>query len=771
MKNYRALSFVARLGARLGAFTFVLFIVARPLGAQISKSSSGGANPPANETQARLEFQISIRNAGFMGWTEGGMMSGMLDRGFAIDALQARLSGAGSGGVWYSVCTDDGVWQSWLKNGEVAGAQNQKNIQAIALTLFDVPRTDIAYRVHLTGGDWLPWVKNGAVAGLIGKNTTIDAVEIRLEPGRGSVSTVTAFEPPKMFTTSTLGQTAPAASTSSNANSTQSNAAQALESSNAGIAKTSAGAQTGGQVQTFTVNEPPPAINKQSANQPLNNAQQQNQQQNQQQDARQNSGLQQFGQGVGQGIAQGLSNQGGTQNQMGNQWNNPQGNQWNNQQGNWNNPQGNQFGAMNQPTGQTWSQWTNQPMRNMRDGANASPVFVPISSRRVALAANNGRFLTVANDPRDGVVFSAIRPTIGETEIFELAFVGEHRVAFRAGNGRYLGVHRTQENAPPRLAPLNDIIGQNEIFEMLSAPQDRVSFRAANGQVLSVESFGQSRLFVKDGFIGPWESFTVVLPDGTPLLNESPSNNLWRSQNDGSRVVFVDQQGRPVESSDRVLMLIANAPPAVATSATVAATPAPPAEPAKSVVPPSSYLTPMEIEILNELNFVRTKPNEYATLLERHRSFYKGTTYTAPGQRPLKTKEGVKALDELIMALKLARPAVELTPIKALSDAARDHIKDTGPKGRVGHVGSDRSNPNERAGRYGKGIVNENLCYNRTSAREIVVRMLVDDGTADRGYRKNILNPAHKLVGIGFGTHKTQQALCVQVFAADFIEK
>lgn len=802
--------------------SFGAFLSAR---AQISKtpapaSSAQQSTTPQNAIplsaaeQGKLEFQVSIRDAGFMGWTAGSTMSGMLERGFAIDGIQIRHA---AGGVWYAVCTDDGVWQQWVKNGETAGVVNQKNIHAIALRLYEMPRTSIAYRVHTTGGEWLEWTRNGEAAGIKGK--TIDAVEIRLEQGRESVSTLSANTPPPMLTAETpiqgsvaaSGKAVPSAIAKTGATDVQSTPAQ-----NSSVPK---------KIEAFTVKDTPPPVatptsvqkttdtpttTQQSSSPTTTSQQNSNQQNTNQQNSGQNNGLQQLGQGIGQGVGQGLANQGNNQNTQGyNQGNNlnTQGYNSNNQGYNQNtqgynqntqgynqNTQGyntsNQGyntsgGQFNQPTGQTWSQWTNQPMQRAQgSGTTAKPVFVPISTRRVALLANNGRYISAGNDSRTGAVFAAMASGIGETEVFDIAFVGEHRVALRTLNGRYLGLQSSAGSNNARLAPVNDIIGQNEIFDVVSAGQDRVAFRATNGQYLSVEEFGSYRLFAKDGFVGQWESFGVALPDGKPILNETPTNALWRTQNDGSRVIVVDQQGRVVESADRVLMLVANSPTNAATSAvsgassanttpaTTTAASTTPAKPAAApVVNPSTYLTPIEMDIVQELNFVRTKPGEYATLLEGYRKYYKGKTFSAPGQKALTTKEGVKALDEAILTLKMTRPLEALTPSQALTKASRDHVDNAGPRGLLGHVGSDKSNPNDRAARYGKGVVNENCCYGRSAAREVVVSLLIDDGTADRGYRKNILNPAFKLVGTAFGLHKTQQTMCSQVFAAEFTEK
>ncbi len=753
------------------AISVCFFMASAGASAQVKKVASPPS--PSAISQNALEFQVSVRDAGFMGWTAGGFMSGMLERGFAIDGLQVRMTSP-YGGVWYAVCTDDGVWQSWVSKGETAGALNQKNIHAIALRLYDMPGAGVAYRVHSTGGEWQEWVKNGAAAGIKGK--TIDAVEIRIEPSDAPPSALSSTNPPPMLTADTpmQGATTPPG----------------------GITKTTTpetavSTPAPQKIESFTVQDTPPPVTKASAppavqksSMPPSNATLPSTTLpgNQNTANQQNSGGQPQSQGNAQGNTQAPSwnpqgNIPNGNNQGAYSGGNSQGNtpNWNTQTGqfNTNNPP-------NQPTGQSWSQWTHQPMQRAQGfETSAQPVFVPISSRRIVLAAHNGYYVTAGNDAEQGAIFAAFGLNIGTTELFDMAFVGEHRVALRTPNGRYLNFQRTMSGGGAALRATNDAIGTAEIFDIMAAGQDRIAFRAANGQYLSVSERGGYRLGLKEGLAGQWESFLILRPDGKPLLDEASGNGIWRSQNNGSQTVVVDQQGRIVESADRVLMLVSN--PATTNapasgSAPNAAVPntsasANTSTKAASTVNPATYLAPIELDIIQELNFARTKPGEYATLLEGYRRYYKGKAFAVPGQRSITTKEGVKALDEVILTLRMTRPLEALTTSQALSKAARDHVDNAGAKGIIGHVGTDKSNPNDRAARYGKGVVSENCGYNRTTAREIVVRLLIDDGTADRGYRKNILNPAFKLVGMAFGLHKSQQTMCSQVFAADFVEK
>ena len=107
-----------------------------------------------------------------------------------------------------------------------------------------------------------------------------------------------------------------------------------------------------------------------------------------------------------------------------------------------------------------------------------------------------------------------------------------------------------------------------------------------------------------------------------------------------------------------------------------------------------------------------------------------------------------------------------------MSDGARDHVKDQARSGATGHKGSDGSAVGARVNRYGKWkhTVAENIAYGGSSGREIVIRLIVDDGVPDRGHRKNIFNPRFRMVGVACGTHKKYGTMCVTTFAADYFE-
>jgi len=169
----------------------------------------------------------------------------------------------------------------------------------------------------------------------------------------------------------------------------------------------------------------------------------------------------------------------------------------------------------------------------------------------------------------------------------------------------------------------------------------------------------------------------------------------------------------------------------------------------------ASYLSDLEKDIILELNMVRSDPGKYAdlyinpTLGEEEAGCY-FSLIRSPDARPL------------------------LFPKKGMSQAAKDHAADIGPKGKIDHSGSDGSSPETRMNRYGTvSKWSENIAYGYSTARQIVVELLVDAGIFnwDKGHRRAILNPEYLYAGIATGPHASYKIVCVQDFAAVYTEK
>ena len=188
----------------------------------------------------------------------------------------------------------------------------------------------------------------------------------------------------------------------------------------------------------------------------------------------------------------------------------------------------------------------------------------------------------------------------------------------------------------------------------------------------------------------------------------------------------------------------------------------------------AKYLSTLEKEVIYEINLFRSSPAKYAELyIAPLTKYYDRKILHYPGDKSIQTTEGVKALNECVRELKNASSKPTLYPDQILSKAARDHQRDQQRSGKTGHTGSDRSNLKQRIERYGnwQQRIGENIAYGNTSARQIVVFLLIDDGVKTRGHRATLLNPDFKLVGVACGKHPVYETMCVLDFAGGMVEK
>ena len=95
--------------------------------------------------------------------------------------------------------------------------------------------------------------------------------------------------------------------------------------------------------------------------------------------------------------------------------------------------------------------------------------------------------------------------------------------------------------------------------------------------------------------------------------------------------------------------------------------------------------------------------------------------------------------------------------------ASRDHVLDTGPTGKVGHTGTDRSTPEKRCERYVKleGNSGENIDYGKKGPMDVIVALCIDEGFPSRGHRHNIFNKGFKKMACFTGSHKTYESQTV----------
>jgi uncharacterized protein YkwD len=176
--------------------------------------------------------------------------------------------------------------------------------------------------------------------------------------------------------------------------------------------------------------------------------------------------------------------------------------------------------------------------------------------------------------------------------------------------------------------------------------------------------------------------------------------------------------------------------------------------------------------VIREMNLARQNPALYATYLQELRSRMSGNQLVLPGQTRIRTKEGTAAIDEAIRFLQSAQPLAPLTFSAGMSRAAADHCADQA-NGGFGHEGRDRSHAGQRIARYGTAVGSwgENLSYGKSSARDVVLALIIDDGLPGRKHRQNIFNPNYNVAGAAFGPHARFRTVCSMDFAGGYAER
>lgn len=165
--------------------------------------------------------------------------------------------------------------------------------------------------------------------------------------------------------------------------------------------------------------------------------------------------------------------------------------------------------------------------------------------------------------------------------------------------------------------------------------------------------------------------------------------------------------------------------------------------------------TEIELEIIEELNLARANPRAYydnyvSTKRGEYSDEYMDSCqtdmYNSPKLQPLSFRMG-------------------------LFMCAKEHSGSGGPIGAFGHTRIDGRSFGDAIREYGSyRSCGENISYGSSTARDIVIQLLVDDGTPSLGHRYAILNGTYDTVGVGVDTHLTYRCECVMDFGYGWVD-
>ena len=161
-------------------------------------------------------------------------------------------------------------------------------------------------------------------------------------------------------------------------------------------------------------------------------------------------------------------------------------------------------------------------------------------------------------------------------------------------------------------------------------------------------------------------------------------------------------------------------------------------------------------ELFKEHNNLRRDPKSYIEKLNNLENYYKDKIFRCPNEIPIETYEGSSAIKDAIEFLKNKEPIKELIYSESLSKSALDHANDIGNKGLLNHLGSNGSLLCDRIEKYTEwdGAIAESLQFCYKNPENIIISLLIDDGSNEKHQRENLFNEDFQYIGIGCSQHQ-----------------
>lgn len=158
-----------------------------------------------------------------------------------------------------------------------------------------------------------------------------------------------------------------------------------------------------------------------------------------------------------------------------------------------------------------------------------------------------------------------------------------------------------------------------------------------------------------------------------------------------------------------------------------------------------TYMDSLECDIIMYCNLARMYPAKFSRL--------EVADYIGSIEQPEQYKNSANKRT-LMNDLAHGKATTALLPDSALTLMAECFQLELAASGNTGH---DRKHCTE-------DYMAENCSFGKFRAKDIVMQLLIDDGVASLGHRKNILNPKYSQLGVAFGDHKKYKKCTVMDF-------
>jgi len=173
----------------------------------------------------------------------------------------------------------------------------------------------------------------------------------------------------------------------------------------------------------------------------------------------------------------------------------------------------------------------------------------------------------------------------------------------------------------------------------------------------------------------------------------------------------------------------------------------------------------LEDAVLDEINYARQHPREYARELQRIDADWRPDNRYAT--------DDPRDVEEAVDFLMRQPPLPPLRLDERLSEAALDHAATQGPRGQLGHTGPRGETLGQRLQRRGMwaGLSAENISYGYDDPGGVVRQLIIDSGVPNRAHRQNIFSHSYQAAGAGCARHSVYGAMCVIDFAGAIVAR
>lgn len=160
-----------------------------------------------------------------------------------------------------------------------------------------------------------------------------------------------------------------------------------------------------------------------------------------------------------------------------------------------------------------------------------------------------------------------------------------------------------------------------------------------------------------------------------------------------------------------------------------------------------------EKQTVDELNFVRTSPQEYSNRILEYTKYFKGTLLHMPGSNVgIQTKEGANAYKETAEYLENKERINPLQLNYSLYKIAKEFLLEV-QKTDISEIGNiDLESIINKYGRF-EGSFSRAIDFGGTTPALVISNLLVGDGDESRSQRASIFNDQLKLIGVATGKH------------------